>query len=66
MIRPPGVHVVEVDDVDLVDGDLAVYMLLSDGSTVGALLPLDELVGRAHTVIEGADAPAMREAPVLQ
>jgi hypothetical protein len=66
MIPAPGVQVVEVDDVEVVDGSLSVFLLLSDGSLVGVCVPIDELISRGHTIIEAADAPAMREAPLLQ
>jgi hypothetical protein len=45
---------------------LSVFLLLSDGSLVGVCVPIDELISRGHTIIEAADAPAMREAPLLQ
>jgi hypothetical protein len=61
-----GVVFSEIDDVDVVDDALAVYLELTDGTIVAALLPIDEVIERAHEVITASDAPAMREAPLLQ
>ena len=66
MIPAPNVVFAALDDVDVVDDAVGIYMELTDGSIVAALVPLTELIERAHCVIEAADAAAYSEAPVLQ
>ena len=64
MIPPPDVTFCALDDVDVVDDSLSIFMTLSDGSTVAVCLSIDELIGRGHTIIEASDGPAFR-VPIL-
>ena len=66
MIPAPNVAFSALDDADIVDDVLSVFMVLSDGSTIAAIIPIDELIARGHTVIEAEDAPAFHSLLVLQ
>ncbi len=58
MIPPIGVTCLQLDEAEIVDDVLSVFLLLSDGSLVGACLPIADLIRQGHTVVEAVDAPA--------
>jgi len=58
----PAAHatVIEVDSCG-VDGDsVIIFLTLATGATHAIALPLAELLERGHTVVEAADAAALR------
>lgn len=56
----PAAGVTALDDVDVVDDSLSIFMAMSDGSIVAVCLPIAELIRRGHTVVDAAAAPAFR------
>ena len=65
MTPAAGVSFRELDSTDVVDDTLEVFIFLSDGSLVGAWVPLAELIERGHTVVEPTGKPALYAVPAM-